>query len=343
MAESLGNLWSRIRGFFRALPAQAAAARHVRRRTASVVARLSRDGAVDRAATRLPRLRARRARRTAGRWRRHPLLVLLHGCRQTPEDIAAGTRIARLADRDDMLVLLPRQNPRANPWGCWNWFDPATARGWGETAIVAAQIRAVRRAYRIDKRRVFVAGMSSGGALAAALGDAPARPRRRRVRPFGRRLRRGLVAVCGARRAEAGRRHRRRGDRRAKCARAADPARAAGAARRRPGRRRRRRRADQRRAARPPVPRAQRPSGGPRGRCRCVAAGRPHRRASNSRRTHGDDERLERRRPARRRGTSRSTGSGTRGAAATRPTRGATRRSRSRAGCSADFVRGDWH
>jgi poly(hydroxyalkanoate) depolymerase family esterase len=108
----------------------------------------------------------------ADRWnfRRHPLLVLIHGCRQTPEDIAAGTRIARLADQHRFLVLLPRQHPRANSWGCWNWFDKATSRGWGETAIVAAQIRAVRRAYRIDKKRVFVAGMSSGGALAAALG-----------------------------------------------------------------------------------------------------------------------------------------------------------------------------
>ena len=106
------------------------------------------------------------------RWtfRRHPLLVLIHGCRQTPEDIAAGTRITHLADQNRFLVLLPRQHPRANSWGCWNWFDRATSRGWGETAIVAAQIRAVRRAYRINKKRVFVAGMSSGGALAAALG-----------------------------------------------------------------------------------------------------------------------------------------------------------------------------
>ena len=95
---------------------------------------------------------------------------MIHGCKQSPEEIAAATRIARLADEDDLLVLLPRQNPRANVWGCWNWFDAATARGWGETAIVAAQIRAVRRSYRIDRKRVFVAGLSSGGALAAAVG-----------------------------------------------------------------------------------------------------------------------------------------------------------------------------
>lgn len=104
------------------------------------------------------------------RWHRVPLLVLMHGCRQTPEEIAAASRIAALADGLGVLVLLPRQNPRANAWGCWNWFDPATAHGWGETAIVAAQIRAVRRKYRIDAGRVFVAGMSSGGGLASVLG-----------------------------------------------------------------------------------------------------------------------------------------------------------------------------
>jgi poly(hydroxyalkanoate) depolymerase family esterase len=104
------------------------------------------------------------------RWRRVPLLVLIHGCRQKAEDIAAGTRITDLADELGCLVLLPRQNPRANTWGCWNWFDSASVKGGGETAIVAAQVRAVRRKYRIDRKRVFVAGMSAGGALAAALG-----------------------------------------------------------------------------------------------------------------------------------------------------------------------------
>ncbi len=103
-------------------------------------------------------------------WRRVALLVLIHGCRQTPEEIAAVTRITALADDIGCLVLLPRQNPRANVWGCWNWFDQATSRGWGETAIVAAQIRAVRRKYRIDRKRVFVAGLSSGGGLASTLG-----------------------------------------------------------------------------------------------------------------------------------------------------------------------------
>ena len=104
------------------------------------------------------------------RWKRRPLIVLIHGCRQTPEELATGTRIAALADRNGWLILLPRQTKKANPWTCWNWFDKATSAGAGEAAIVAAQVRAVRREYRAHPRRVFVAGMSAGGALAAALG-----------------------------------------------------------------------------------------------------------------------------------------------------------------------------
>ena len=107
------------------------------------------------------------------RWKRRPLIVLLHGCRQSPEDIATGTRIAALADKNGWLVLLPRQTTKANPWSCWNWFDARTSAGDGEAAIVIAQLRAVRRAYRVHPRRIFVAGMSAGGALAATLGMDP--------------------------------------------------------------------------------------------------------------------------------------------------------------------------
>ena len=103
------------------------------------------------------------------RWRRARLLVLCHGCRQTPEDFATLTRIAARADRDGTLVLLPRQATQANAWGCWNWFESNTERGAGEAAIVAAQIVAVRRRYRARRERVWVAGLSAGGALAAVL------------------------------------------------------------------------------------------------------------------------------------------------------------------------------
>ena len=108
--------------------------------------------------------------RAYGGWRRRPLLVLLHGCRQRPEDFAAATRIAALADDNGWLVLLPRQSGKANAWTCWNWFDKATSAGRGEAAIVAAQVRAVRRAYRVHPRRIFAAGMSAGGCLATVLG-----------------------------------------------------------------------------------------------------------------------------------------------------------------------------
>ncbi|HUP29613.1 MAG TPA: PHB depolymerase family esterase [Usitatibacter sp.] len=105
-----------------------------------------------------------------GRWRRYPLVVMIHGCKQTPEEFAAATRIAALADEQGWLLLLPRQEKKANPWSCWNWFDIATGEGRGEAAIVAAQVRAVRRHYRVHPRRVFLAGFSAGGGLAAALG-----------------------------------------------------------------------------------------------------------------------------------------------------------------------------
>ena len=161
------NLWSRAKALFsRPLPAQAPGAGPIRIRCADLAAGMlatapwiwpARDYTVY-----VPRGHAR--------WRSVPLLVLLHGCRQTADDIAQATRITALADDVGCLVLLPRQNPRANTWGCWNWFDRATVEGWGETAIVLAQVKSVRRKYLIDPKRVFVAGMSSGGGLATVLG-----------------------------------------------------------------------------------------------------------------------------------------------------------------------------
>lgn len=100
---------------------------------------------------------------------RPPLVVWIHGCRQDPEDFAAGTRIARYADERGFVVLLPRQNRLANPERCWNWFDRRTARGLGEAAIVASQVADVVEKLDVDRKRVYLAGLSSGGALAAAL------------------------------------------------------------------------------------------------------------------------------------------------------------------------------
>ena len=104
------------------------------------------------------------------RGRRAPLRVLCHGCRQSAEDLASLAHVADYADREGCLVLLPQQAADANPWGCWNWFETNTERGGGEAAIVAAQIVGVRRKYRARRERVWVAGLSAGGALAAVLG-----------------------------------------------------------------------------------------------------------------------------------------------------------------------------
>lgn len=104
------------------------------------------------------------------RWRRAPLVVMCHGCRQTPEAFAGLAGIAAHADRAGCLVLLPRQAEAANRYGCWNWFESGTAHGSGEAAIVAAQIVDVRRRYRARRERVWVVGLSAGGALAAVMG-----------------------------------------------------------------------------------------------------------------------------------------------------------------------------
>jgi poly(3-hydroxybutyrate) depolymerase len=104
------------------------------------------------------------------RWRKSPLIVLCHGCQQTPEDFAQGSRIAAFADARRALVLLPRQRANANAWCCWNWFDPATAAGDGEAAIVEAMTQKIASRYSVDARRITAAGMSAGGGLAAILG-----------------------------------------------------------------------------------------------------------------------------------------------------------------------------
>jgi poly(hydroxyalkanoate) depolymerase family esterase len=100
---------------------------------------------------------------------RPPLVVWIHGCRQDPEAFAAGTRIARFADERGFVVLLPRQSQLANSERCWNWFDRRTAAGAGEAAIVAAQALEVIEKFGVDHRKVYVAGLSAGGTLAATL------------------------------------------------------------------------------------------------------------------------------------------------------------------------------
>jgi poly(hydroxyalkanoate) depolymerase family esterase len=97
-----------------------------------------------------------------------PLVVMLHGCTQDPDDFAAGTRMNRFARDQGFFVLYPAQAQDANPSRCWNWFKHTHQRkGSGEPAWLADMTLSVVREYGIDERRVYVAGLSAGGAMAA--------------------------------------------------------------------------------------------------------------------------------------------------------------------------------
>jgi poly(hydroxyalkanoate) depolymerase family esterase len=99
------------------------------------------------------------------------LVVMLHGCTQDPADFAAGTRMNQLAQEQGFIVLYPAQSRRMNPQGCWNWFKHShQRRGHGEPELLASLTREVMQRHGVDPARVYVAGLSAGGAMADVLG-----------------------------------------------------------------------------------------------------------------------------------------------------------------------------
>jgi poly(hydroxyalkanoate) depolymerase family esterase len=96
-----------------------------------------------------------------------PLVVMLHGCTQDPEDFARGTQFSAHAERAGVIVVYPEQTGAYNPQKCWNWYDPAhQGPGAGEPAIIAGITREVMGRFAVDPARVYVAGVSAGGAMA---------------------------------------------------------------------------------------------------------------------------------------------------------------------------------
>ncbi|WP_428912396.1 extracellular catalytic domain type 1 short-chain-length polyhydroxyalkanoate depolymerase [Niallia sp. Krafla_26] len=109
----------------------------------------------------------------------YPMLVMLHGCGQNPDDFAIGTNMNTLAEKEKFFVLYPDMNKffnptnlaGYNPYGCWNWFlDQNQHRGNGHPKLIFEIIQEVKRKYTIDSNRVYAAGLSAGGSLACILG-----------------------------------------------------------------------------------------------------------------------------------------------------------------------------
>ncbi|MDB5775551.1 MAG: esterase [Herbaspirillum sp.] len=101
-----------------------------------------------------------------------PLVVMLHGCTQNPDDFARGTQMNILAEEKGFLVVYPAQDAAANPSKCWNWFQAIDQkRGQGEPSLIAGITNEVIEQYGLNRSEVFVAGLSAGGAMAVIMGS----------------------------------------------------------------------------------------------------------------------------------------------------------------------------
>ncbi len=100
-----------------------------------------------------------------------PLIVMLHGCTQNPDDFAAGTQMNAVAEEKQCFVVYPAQTQGANSSRCWNWFNAIDQqRGQGEPSLIAGITQQIIDEYPVNEREVFVAGLSAGGAMAVIVG-----------------------------------------------------------------------------------------------------------------------------------------------------------------------------
>lgn len=98
-----------------------------------------------------------------------PLVVMLHGCKQTAADFATSTRMNQLAERKGFAVLYPQQSTAVDSHRCWHWYKRVTQQGLGEVKLIAEMVKQVQEKHRLDRSRTYVAGLSAGAGLAAIL------------------------------------------------------------------------------------------------------------------------------------------------------------------------------
>lgn len=100
------------------------------------------------------------------------VVMMLHGCTQTPDDFAIGTGMNALADQYGFVVIYPAQSRGDNAQSCWNWFSRGDQRrGRGEPAILAGLAQEICGKYDVKRENAYVAGLSAGAAMAVILGE----------------------------------------------------------------------------------------------------------------------------------------------------------------------------